>query len=239
MEGSTLERLKALHAVDVEIADVGRQIREAPLRLADDRAAVERAHAAVEALKKEIVETSAKADRKDLDIRSKEGEIGKLEVARNSVKTNADYERLTVQIQSAKADISRLEEEALGHIARADEMKAMRKSQEKELAAVEAEFRTLEAEVDREVEGLKSRLAGLQERRAKALDGIPPDALSKYERIASGKGGIAMAAVRDQVCQGCHMSVTTHDITRILRESDLVLCRTCSRILYLEDRRRV
>ena len=41
-----------------------------------------------------------------------------------------------------------------------------------------------------------------------------------------------MAAVKDQTCLECHMSLTTHDLTRILNGEELVLCRTCSHILY-------
>jgi predicted nucleic acid-binding Zn-ribbon protein len=238
MQATTIDRLKALHAVDLDIVEIERQLRHVPAHLEEQKAAVDRARSALDETKKRIVEATSRADRKELDIRTREGEIEKLEIARNAVKTNAEYERLGLQIESIRADISRLEEEALDLITKVDELKAERKGIEGVLEREEAEHASIAAEVEKESEGLRSRLEKLKSKRSEVIEAVPPDALSKYDRILHSNRGVAMAPVRNQVCQGCHMSVTTHDLTRIMKGNDLVLCRTCSRILYLEDTRK-
>jgi predicted nucleic acid-binding Zn-ribbon protein len=61
---------------------------------------------------------------------------------------------------------------------------------------------------------------------------IPPQILGHYDRLrARGKKGIA--AVRNQVCTGCHMSVPIGTVATILHGTDIQLCDNCGRYLYL------
>ena len=61
---------------------------------------------------------------------------------------------------------------------------------------------------------------------------IPQTILTHYERFrARGKKGIAL--VTNQVCTGCHMSVTIAKITTLMRGEDVQLCDSCGRYLCL------
>ena len=72
--------------------------------------------------------------------------------------------------------------------------------------------------------------AALAELRAK----IPSQILGHYDRlVARGKKGLA--AVRGQVCTGCHMSLPVGVITTLMRGDDIQLCDSCGRYLYLAE----
>src|SRR5512140_3459705 len=63
---------------------------------------------------------------------------------------------------------------------------------------------------------------------------IPQPIIGHYERLRiRGKKGIA--AVRNQVCTGCHMHVPIGQITVLMRGEDIQLCESCGRYLYLPD----
>lgn len=63
---------------------------------------------------------------------------------------------------------------------------------------------------------------------------IPAPILGHYDRLrVRGKKGLA--AIRNQVCTGCHMSVPIGKITVIMRGADIQLCENCGRYLYLPD----
>jgi predicted nucleic acid-binding Zn-ribbon protein len=68
---------------------------------------------------------------------------------------------------------------------------------------------------------------------AEALRGvIPQPFLGHYDRMrARGKKGLA--AVRNQVCTGCHMKQPPGKIATILRGEDIQLCDSCGRYLYV------
>jgi predicted nucleic acid-binding Zn-ribbon protein len=63
---------------------------------------------------------------------------------------------------------------------------------------------------------------------------IPSQILGHYDRlVAHGKKGLA--AVRDQVCTGCHMHVPIGVVTTLMHDTDIQLCDNCGRYLYLPE----
>jgi predicted nucleic acid-binding Zn-ribbon protein len=61
---------------------------------------------------------------------------------------------------------------------------------------------------------------------------IPSQIPGHYDRlVAHGKKGLA--AVRDQVCTGCHMHLPIGVVTTLMRDDDIQLCDSCGRYLYL------
>jgi predicted nucleic acid-binding Zn-ribbon protein len=76
----------------------------------------------------------------------------------------------------------------------------------------------------------KAAVSAVAELRGK----IPPQILGHYDRlVAHGKKGLA--AVRDQVCTGCHMHVTIGVVATLMRDDDIQLCDNCGRYLYLAE----
>jgi hypothetical protein len=70
--------------------------------------------------------------------------------------------------------------------------------------------------------------ASLAELRAK----FPAQILAHYDRlVARGKKGLA--AVRGQVCSGCHMQVPLGVVMTLKRGDDIQICESCGRYLYL------
>ena len=63
---------------------------------------------------------------------------------------------------------------------------------------------------------------------------IPSQILGHYDRlVAHGKKGLA--AVRGQVCTGCHMSLPIGVVATLMRGDDIQLCDSCGRYLYLAE----
>ena len=63
---------------------------------------------------------------------------------------------------------------------------------------------------------------------------IPAPILGHYDRLSSrGKKGVAL--VRNSVCASCHMGVPIGSISTLISGSDLQLCGSCGRYLYLPD----
>src|SRR5580765_6605435 len=72
--------------------------------------------------------------------------------------------------------------------------------------------------------------AEIAELRAK----VPPQVLAHFDRLrARGKKGVAV--VRNQVCTGCHMRLPIGTINTLMQGTDVQLCDSCGRYLYLPD----
>lgn len=63
---------------------------------------------------------------------------------------------------------------------------------------------------------------------------IPPPILGHYDRLlAQGKKGLA--AVRNQICTGCHIQVPRALVLTLMHEEDIQVCENCGRYLYLPE----
>ena len=83
------------------------------------------------------------------------------------------------------------------------------------------------------------QLAGASEKKAEALMAelrgkIPPQILGHYDRLmVRGKKGIV--PVRGQACTGCHMRLPIGTISTLMKATDIQLCDSCGRYLYLPE----
>jgi hypothetical protein len=51
----------------------------------------------------------------------------------------------------------------------------------------------------------------------------------------TARGKTGLAAVRHQVCMGCHMRIPIGAIIRLMHAEDVQLCDNCGRYLYLPN----
>jgi len=61
---------------------------------------------------------------------------------------------------------------------------------------------------------------------------IPLPILEHYDRLTA-RGKTGLAAVRHQVCMGCHMRIPIGAINTLMHGDDIQMCETCGRYLYL------
>ncbi len=238
-----------------ETLDALHRLQEIELRLAEVRRRIERKHSAVKKQEKRIVEVEAtirskeaslrtdqmEADRLDLDIQVREAEITKLRQALNVTKTNKEYSAILTQLNTNKANNSKIEERVLllfGQLeAKRKTIAEIGEERKQENARLdELRAATIEAE-----EACKDRLAQLTEKRDRAAEAVPGKALSIFNRVAVKNDGEAMAMVfrtnpkrEEFACEGCNMAVTLEQVNAVMSRDEAVLCNTCGRILHLE-----
>ncbi len=98
-----------------------------------------------------------------------------------------------------------------------------------EYALHEAEYAALHAT-------LTGSLETLQAERERVAAVVDEDLLHRYNRIRERMGPVAVAAVRNGVCEGCHVAIPEGRVRRLQEEEDLLLtCERCGRILVLPD----
>jgi hypothetical protein len=174
-------------------------------------------------------------DRANLDLQSAEDALQKLEVARNTAKTNNEYQTLTNHIGDKKSEVSKYEDAVLSAMNRGDEIGVRTAEFDSEVVRVKAELADLEREVQAEISDLDERIGELRGQREEKTAPIDVEARQRYERILTKRNGNAMAPVIRGACQGCGGTLTPQEQNTLLKNSGLVYCRHCARILYPED----
>jgi len=90
-----------------------------------------------------------------------------------------------------------------------------------------------QTELRAEIKELSKERAGFEGQRSKLTEGLDSTSLKHYETLRKSKGGLAVAKVERGLCQGCRMSLPTHQQQRVRSGSQTVLCSSCGRILIL------
>ena len=97
------------------------------------------------------------------------------------------------------------------------------------------EYQKLQSEHEGEVGAVLERINEKQTVRQEAASKIAPGHLSVYEKIRNRHPMDPLAVVQGSNCGGCFMKLGPQMIVQVARGSDLVKCRGCSRILYMEN----
>lgn len=77
---------------------------------------------------------------------------------------------------------------------------------------------------------IDSKLATLESRKAAIVPLIVPELIELYEELRRTKEGVAVGAIHEGVCGGCHLKLTTSEANEAQR-SDPPRCIHCRRIL--------
>lgn len=230
----SLKALLKLQEIDSEIIFLQEAKAKRPRELESDRRRLEERKRIAEKVAQEIKKLQLESARRELDLKRNEGEVGKLQIALNQAKSNQEYQILKEQIGRLVGEDGRIEEEILRKLGEVDGLEKGMKEAEGEYKTFQAEFKKREDELNLILKGIEEKLADLSKRRGEAAKEIPADHLQIYERVLARHKDFALARIESQVCQGCHMSITTQTINLLMLGRELHQCRNCLRILYLD-----
>jgi len=228
-----METLMALQRIDDKLARLAEQKGVGPARLNRKEAELQDASELADREHDRVRETQKDYDKKEVDIKSCEEHIQRLEGQRLHVRKNEEYKALTQTIEHEQERCSRLEEEALVLLSQIDDHKALHAESERQRSRIGDELEALKDEVRADTERLDREFATVAKERDDTAHKVPPGFLDKYERIREGRGGSAVVAVVNGVCQGCSMGVTDQAINRLILRKETVFRENCSRMLYL------
>ena len=148
-----------------------------------------------------------------------------------NVKNPKELEDLQHKVQELGRRKDALEDEILEAMIMVEEAQEEKLAADQSLAEIQAAWEKSQGHLQQEQNELALRLHNLREARDKQLALVEKPLLTQYERIATRKGGVAVAGLVDKRCGGCHLTVPANKATRAER-GEIVTCGSCGRILY-------
>ena len=133
--------------------------------------------------------------------------------------------------ESLKANLTRLEEQALEIMEKAEEAIKSVSSLDSELNRMKAEWQRQQQKLSADREKLNKALTNLREKRQRLAKDNEPQTLEMYQELRKQRG-TAVARVQQGTCLGCRITLPVSDLQRI-RGGSIVRCGSCGRILYL------
>lgn len=225
-----------LSALDASLRNLARQKEAAAGRIRAAEAATGEIKSRIDSLRDEAKKLQREADAMNLDVKSAEAELSKLETQLRGAKSNKEYDILRKEIDAAKQKKSQLEDAVLEKLMRADalaaeevEARARLEQAEQELKAAKEAASRLESELGAEEDRLRKEREGI----ASKLD---PEERRLYEKLLEQRGDSAIAKVANGFCSACACRITLQMLNLLDLGTELVQCMGCRRILYLDEK---
>jgi uncharacterized protein len=230
-----LEALLELQRRDTLLLDARRRKDEIPARREALRDALAAAQAELDRVKKAL--DAARHDRRAFEKEAEgfQSEVAKLERQLLDVKTNQEYTAMRHQIEAVKQKRSDVETKILENYEKEEALAGAAKAAEKRVAEEQAKLKQGEADMDRQAAELDESIATLTRERDAVRPRVPATVLSRYDRLAGAREGIAVAEVRKGACGACFRGLTPHAMQEARRGEAIMICDACGRILVYNE----
>jgi predicted nucleic acid-binding Zn-ribbon protein len=194
----------------------------------------------VHAKKEEIQLTKVQSDRLELELRSRDESIAKLRASLNAAKTNKEYALLLTQLNTNKADNSKIESQILELMKDIDADEAECKEIEKQIEDQKGKLEQIRRDNEQLAARYESEIKDVQGEWDQAAKAVRPEALEVFSRVAETYDGEALAIIEPHegkmetyTCGGCFMGLTAETVNLLLTKDEIIRCPNCTRILVL------
>ncbi|MDA8046460.1 MAG: C4-type zinc ribbon domain-containing protein [Actinomycetota bacterium] len=144
-----------------------------------------------------------------------------------------DLQAMTAEVDQLKSRASHLEDVVLEVMDAAEPLDARMAEIGLRLDELSKRRRQLEGQLASSEAAIDAETAELGRSRTEAAAAVPGDLLATYERLRSRLGGIGVARLVGNHCDGCHLTLSAVELDRVrhLRAGEVYTCDQCSRIL--------
>lgn len=231
---SVMAHLIQLSKLDQRIYDLTDEKNQKPKKIAQDKKAIQALQTERQKLEDSIKAKQLLIHQKELELKELSEKIRKQENRLNEIKSNKEYSAVRSEIGNLKADTDVLEDEVLRQMEDLDTLKeTLQKHKQLEQKELE-KFQAKDERVQASLRHLNEEFETVTREREEAVKLVPEIVYSYYYRILDRNHGKSVAAVKEGVCQGCYCGLTPQDQNLLLIQKELVICKSCSRILYSE-----
>jgi predicted nucleic acid-binding Zn-ribbon protein len=229
-----LDLLWELQKIDLELKEIKASQEDFPreIQRLDEKQKVEREK--VQKEKERIDSLEKERRRKESQLGMEQERVKKTEGKMLEVKTNKEYQALLTEIENLKGTNNREEEEILQLLEEIDDLKNSLLKREKEihasLAKIEGEKKVLQERIVQDQVVLKRQI----DRRQVVTQHLESNLYRLYNTIQEKRMGRGVVSVKQETCQGCFVHVPPQLFIEVQKNTSLIRCPNCNRILYWE-----
>jgi predicted nucleic acid-binding Zn-ribbon protein len=238
LSGKVAEQIKALkelQEVDRQIREIERSKGDIPAKRAGLRTAQERERADIDTAKQQVGKSDVERNRLEKEIDFDREALDRFEARAREVTSPEAFAAAGRELETRKKSI-REKEDVIVRLMEEKDVLAKKAAQlEADFTNVEKRYADQEKELEKQASEVDSRTVGLRKQREEMAKAIDRSLLARYEQVFKRRDGVAIVAVRGEVCQGCDMGVPPQ-IANFARsgEQGVQTCPHCARILVWE-----
>lgn len=196
----------------------------------------------LEAKKEEIQLTRIQADRFELELKSTDQALARYRAALNVAKSNKEYAAILTELNTTKADSSKIESQTLELLKIIDADQAQCSQIIQHIEQEKTELGEIRKQTEELAKKYEAEITEIEKQWQKAASELPDQTLEIFKRVAETYDGEAIAEIEIHdnrsgiyTCGGCFMSLTTETANTLLSRDEIIRCPNCTRILYLKE----
>ena len=182
-----------------------------------------------------LIDAKVKQKELELNVQTDKEALENYQKQMKVIKTNKEYDALVMEIDTKKQSISDSEEEILKLMGIIDECTEKIEELKTRLADVKENNQTYLENLRSEMASLESKISEKKQQRQELTKTFDRKALTVYERIRRGRGGMAVVPLRKKACGGCFKKIPPQMVQQIRRGDRIYTCDSCGRILIWVD----
>jgi len=170
--------------------------------------------------------------RHESDILMNQSRVKKSREKLGYVKNNKEYQSILKEIEDMQLKNSLVEDEMLSFLEQIETIEQSIDTKKSEIEKIKDQVDIEKKTIQQDMIQNQQRLARLESDADKISRQVEPELLRKYKLVKDQTRGIAIAAVNNAVCQGCHLNIPSQMYDKLQRSETLTMCPHCQRIIY-------
>lgn len=220
---------------DRRLLALAKELEKLPIDEARAKSKLAGSEALVSRAQQAVLDCELRMKRLELDVGTRRTTIQRLKLQQFETRKNEEYQAIGHEIIRYEKDVDGLETRELELMEEMDGVRAALKAAQ----AVLAHDRTLVEEDLSALAQRRERLTGERREVSATRDTLasqaPESILPLYQRLMKSKDGLAVTAMVDGKCSGCHMKLIASTVVAAQAAKELARCEDCGRILYVEE----
>ena len=228
-----IEKLLVLQDHDLKIVKCEKEFADIPLRKAAMESLLDDHRHAVTKAKETLRTRQTDIKKAELEIESAREKIRKFREQQMQLKNNQEFRAMEKEISGVEKTIRETEDRILEIMETVDLAQTDVRSREEALRTEEVGIRQEVAAIDARAAEIQQEIDSAKVARIALAGNIDTTRLGQYERMFRNKKDRVLVAVEDNgTCGGCHMKLPPYICHDARKQTDVVACGYCGRMLY-------
>ncbi len=231
--------LLPLQEIDNSLLRIQKELDDLPRQATLHKAKLNLLNEEKKKLDLDITQFTKDKHARELELKTKEEEIRKLQGQQFTVKSNELYAAILADIAKHQKNISILEDQVLSSMDTLESLQTKLQQLKKSIQDEEVKYKKVEERLEQEKSRLSQLLEETKKERESMRSALSPDLMRNYDRIIKRFPGHAVVPVQGNSCGGCSIHLADTIISKTRRQENLIYCENCGRLLFYNEETQV
>ncbi len=231
----TTYALIELQEVDNRLDELMEERGDLPLIVEDLKVKLDEKKRNLEEIEDNLKGTKVHLKDLEINIQEAKDKLKKYEDQLYQVKTNKEYDAITVETETVKEQLVQFENDVLESHEKIERLENEIETLQDEIGKLESEFEENNIELESKMRSTAEEENMLMQERKIIVEGFSPQIIAMYEKVRKARDGMGVAAIKNGVCGGCYSYIPPQKIVEIKRMKKIYTCEFCGRILVYNE----